>query len=91
MSRNQLIIGLANQQLANTIWDDLQHLTGATSALTISPPTLVVSATTNTIGASTSVVGFFGAAATAQPVVPNTSNTTTIANALLALGLVKSA
>ena len=47
MSRNQLIIGLANQQLANTIWDDLQHLTGTTNALTI--------------GASTAVIGFFGA------------------------------
>lgn len=89
MSRNQLIIGLANQQLANTIWDELQHLTGASNALTVSPPTLTVSATTNTIGASTSSVGFFGAAATVQPVVPNSSNTTTIANALLALGLVK--
>jgi hypothetical protein len=77
MSRNQLIIGLANQQLANTIWDELQHLTGGTSALTI--------------GASTVSLGFFGAAATVQPVCPNTSSTTTIANALLALGLVKSA
>jgi hypothetical protein len=47
MSRNQLIIGLANQQLANTIWDELQHLSGTTNALTI--------------GASTAVLGFFGA------------------------------
>jgi hypothetical protein len=77
MSRNQLIIGLANQQLANTIWDELQHLSGSTNSLTI--------------GASTASLGFFGAAATAQPVCPNSSNTTTIANALLALGLVKSA
>lgn len=91
MSRNQLIIGLANQQLANTIWDDLQHLTGATSALTVSPPTLVVSATTNTIGASTSVVGFFGAAATAQPVLTNASTAAQIVTALVALGLAKTA
>jgi len=47
MSRNQLIIGLANQQLANTIWDELQHLSGSSTGLTI--------------GASTAVIGFFGA------------------------------
>lgn len=91
MSRLQLTIGLADQQLANTIWDELQHLTGATSALTISPPSLVVGATTATVGASTSVIGFFGAAATAQPVLTSASNSTAIANALIALGLAKTA
>jgi len=54
MSRNQLIIGLANQQLANTIWDELQHLTGATNALTIA-------ATNTNVGVSGGTVGFFGA------------------------------
>jgi hypothetical protein len=77
MSRNQLIIGLANQALANTIWDSMQNLSGSTGALTV--------------GASTASLGFFGTTPATQPVVPNTSNTTTIANALLALGLVKSA
>ena len=53
MSRNQLIIGLANQQLANTIWDDLQWLSGTTNALT-------VAATNTNVGLSGGTVGFFG-------------------------------
>jgi hypothetical protein len=54
MSRNQLIIGLANQQLANTIWDELQWLSGTTNALT-------VAATNTNVGLSGGTVGFFGA------------------------------
>ena len=53
MSRAELIIGLANQQLANSIWDELQHLRGATNALT-------AGATNTYVGVSGGTVGFFG-------------------------------
>lgn len=54
MSRVQLSIGLANQQLANTIWDDLQNITGTTAALSLA-------ATNTNVGVSGGTVGFFGA------------------------------
>lgn len=54
MSRAELTVGLANQQLANTIWDELQHMRGATNALT-------VGATNTYVGVSGGTVGFFGA------------------------------
>lgn len=54
MSRVQLSIGLANQQLANTIWDDLQNITGSTAALSLA-------ATNTNVGVSGGTVGFFGA------------------------------
>lgn len=54
MSRVQLSIGLANQQLANTIWDDLQNITGSTTALSLA-------ATNTNVGVSGGTVGFFGA------------------------------
>jgi hypothetical protein len=53
MSRNQLIIGLANQQLANTIWDELQWLSGTTNALT-------VAATNTNVGLAGGTVSFLG-------------------------------
>jgi len=81
MSRNQLIIGLANQQLANTIWDELQHLTGATNALT-------VAATNTNVGLAGGTVSFLGhtTGATRQ-VVPAAAGATTAIQALQALGL----
>jgi hypothetical protein len=82
MSRFQLAIGLGNQQLANVIWDDLQHMTATTTALSLA-------ATNLNLGISAGTLGFFGATGTTQLAVPNSSNTTTIANALLSLGLVK--
>jgi hypothetical protein len=76
MSRNQLIIGLANQQLANTIWDDLQHLTGTTNALTI--------------GASTAVIGFFGATGSTRATSAAVTDFATLKVALQNYGLVGS-
>jgi len=49
MSRVQLSIGLANESLANTIWDELQHMTGASAALTIAPTTLTLGVTGGTM------------------------------------------
>jgi hypothetical protein len=77
MSRNQLIIGLANQQLANTIWDELQHLSGSTNALSI--------------GASTASLGFFGTTPSTQPILTNASTAAQIVTALVGLGLAKTA
>ena len=81
MSRNQLIIGLANQQLANTIWDELQWLSGTTNALT-------AAATNTNVGLAGGTVSFLGhtTGATRQ-VVPVAAGATTAIQALQALGL----
>lgn len=82
MSRMQLAIGLANQQLANIIWDDLQNMTGTTNAHTI--------AATNTfVGATGGTVGFFGTSGATRQTLAASTNTTSIVAALVNLGLVQ--
>jgi|688.fasta_scaffold1798485_1 hypothetical protein len=73
MSRNQLIIGLADQQLANTIWDELQHLRGSSTGLTV--------------GLSTSSLGFFGVTAVSQQALTTGSTVGNVITALKNLGL----
>lgn len=79
--RNTLIVGLASEQHGGRVADVVQHLTGATNALT-------VGATNVTVGASTSSLGFYGAAVTARPSGVTLNNVTSIANALANLGLI---
>jgi hypothetical protein len=74
MSRNQLIIGLANQQLANTIWDELQHLSGSSTGLTV--------------GASTSSLGFFGATGATRATSAAVTDFATLKVALQNYGLI---
>jgi hypothetical protein len=79
--RNTLIVGLASDQFGNQLAKSLQHLTGATNALT-------VGATNITVGASTSSLGFYGAAVTAKPTGVTLNNVTALATALANLGLI---
>jgi|688.fasta_scaffold01588_13 hypothetical protein len=79
--RNTLIVGLASDQFGNQLANSLQHLTGATNALT-------VGATNITVGASTSSLGFYGAAVTAKPTGVTLNNVTALATALANLGLI---
>lgn len=81
MSRLQLTIGLANQQLANQLWDELQHMSGASNAVTIG-------ATSTNVGVAGGTVSFLGhtVGATRQ-VVPAAAGATTAIQALQALGL----
>lgn len=51
--RNTLVVGLANDRFGNAIADELQHMTGASDALT-------VGATTTRIGVTGGTVAFFG-------------------------------
>lgn len=81
MSRALLAIGLANQQLANILWDDLQNISGTTNALTLG-------ATNTAVGVGGGTVSFLGhtTGATRQ-VVPVAAGATTAIQALQALGL----
>ena len=79
--RNTLIVGLASDQFGNQLANSLQHLTGATNALT-------VGATNVTVGVTGGSLGFYGAAVTARPTGVTLNNVTSIANALVNLGLI---
>lgn len=81
MSRMQLAIGLANQQLANIIWDDLQNMTGTTNAHTI--------AATNTfIGTAGGTLGFFGVTGATRATSAAVTDFATLKVALQNYGLV---
>lgn len=82
MSRAKLIIGLADSQLGNQLWDELQWLSGATNAVT-------VGATNTNVGVSGGTVAFFGAAGATRQTLASSSNTTQIVAALASLGLVQ--
>jgi len=82
MSRAKLVIGLADSQLGNQLWDELQWMSGTTNALT-------VGATTTNLGVSGGTVGFFGAAGATRQTLASSSNTTAIVAALANLGLVQ--
>lgn len=78
----KLIVGLADEEIGSRVADALQHVTGASNALT-------VGATNVRVGVSGGSVGFCGA----SPVVRQqcTTNTVTALHATLsALGLVNS-
>lgn len=77
--KNKLIVGLADEEIGSRVADALQHVTGGTNALT-------VGATQVRVGVSGGSVGFLGAAATAAQGV-TLSNVTTVAQALINLGL----
>ena len=82
MSRAELAIGLANTRLANTIWDDLQNITGTTNALSLG-------ATLTSVGVSGGTVGFYGITGSSRQTLASSSNTTQIVAALAAIGLVQ--
>lgn len=80
MSRLQLSIGLANEQLANQMWDELQHMSGASNAVTLA-------ATTTNLGRSGGNLGFFGVTAVAQQALTAGSTVGNVITALKNLGL----
>jgi len=88
--RNRLIVGLADIDAGSRVHDVVQHISGTTNALTVTPPTVVVGATTVTVGASTSSIGFFGAAATVKPtgITAGTTGLTLLQQSLANLGLI---
>jgi hypothetical protein len=95
MSQSDLIIGLANDAVGRRVWDAIQHTTGTTLAMTLSPATLVIGAptasitgSTVSIGNATASLGFYGAAVTTKPSGVTLNNVTSIAAALVNLGLI---
>lgn len=54
MSREKLIIGLADSQIGNQLWDELQWMSGSSNAVTIG-------ATNTNVAVSGGTLAFFGA------------------------------
>lgn len=81
MSRAELAIGLANTRLANTIWDDLQNITGTTNALSFG-------ATLTSVGVSGGTVGFFGITGASRATSAAVTDFASLKTALQGYGLV---
>ena len=80
--RAKLIVGLADEEIGSRLADSLQHVTGASNALT-------VGATNVRVGVTGGTVGFFGSAGAVRQQC--TTNTVTALHACLAnVGLVNS-
>lgn len=75
----KLIVGLADEEIGSRVADALQHVTGASNALT-------VGATGVQVGVTGGSVSFLGRALTGPQGV-TLSNVTTVAQALINLGL----
>jgi len=67
MSRAKVIVGLADEEVGNKVWNVVSAISANSSGH----------------------VGFFGAAATTSQVLAASSNTTSIVNALVTLGLAR--
>lgn len=81
MSRARLIIGLADTQLGNQLWDELQWLSGATNAVTIG-------ATNTNVAVSGGTLAFFGVTGAARATSAAVTDFASLKVALQNYGLV---
>lgn len=82
--RNTLVVGLANDRFGNAIADELQHMTGASDALT-------VGATTTRIGVAGGTVAFFGGTGSTRATSAAVTDFATLKVALQNYGLIGTA
>jgi ABC-type spermidine/putrescine transport system permease subunit II len=81
MSRSKLVIGLADSQLGNQLWDELQWMSGATNAVT-------VGATSTNLGVSGGTLAFFGVTGATRATSAAVTDFATLKVALQNYGLI---